>query len=174
MVSVISLGVIASQKLIPKIGPQRLVLGGGLTTAAGLVWLAQLPTHSAYATHILAPTVIVGAGMSVMMMPAVVAATTGVDPRNAGVASGLINMCRQIGAALGLAAVVTVASTITHHSHATGLTPVVHGYHTALLLIAAVSVATAMISLLLKRAPSPPPATPRSVMRKRPITAEEG
>ena len=174
MVSVISLGVIASQKLIPKIGPQRLVFAGGLITAAGLVWLAQLPTHSAYATHVLAPTVIVGAGMSVMMMPAIVAATTCVDPRNAGVSSGLINMCRQIGAALGLAALVTVASSVTHHSHASGLTPVVHGYHAALLLIAAVSVATAMISLLLKGAPNPSPATPRTVIRQRPITAEHG
>ena len=153
MVSVISIGVIASQRLIPKIGAKRLVVGGGLITAAGLVWLAQLPTHSAYATHVLAPTLIVGAGMSVMFMPAIVAATTGVEPRNAGIASGLINMSRQLGAALGLAALVTVASTVTRHSHLTGTGSVVHGYHTALLLVAAVSVATAIVSLSLKETP---------------------
>jgi MFS family permease len=153
MVSVISIGVIASQRLIPKIGAKRLVVSGGLITAAGLVWLAQLPTHSAYATHVLAPTLIVGAGMSVMFMPAIVAATTGVEPRNAGIASGLINMSRQLGAALGLAALVTVASTVTRHSHLTGTGSVVHGYHTALLLVAAVSVATAIVSLSLKETP---------------------
>ena len=153
MVSVISIGVIASQRLIPKIGAKRLVVSGGLITAAGLVWLGQLPTHSAYATHVLAPTLIVGAGMSVMFMPAIVAATTGVEPRNAGIASGLINMSRQLGAALGLAALVTVASTVTRHSHLTGTGSVVHGYHTALLLVAAVSVATAIVSLSLKETP---------------------
>jgi EmrB/QacA subfamily drug resistance transporter len=158
MVSVISLGVLASQKLIPKVGAHRLVLGGGLITAAGLAWLAQLPTRSAYAAHVLAPTLIVGAGMSVMMMPAIVAATTGVDPRNAGIASGLVNMCRQVGAALGLAALVTVASTVTRHDHSSGRAADVHGYQTALLTIAAVSLATAMISLLLHDAQDPSPA----------------
>jgi EmrB/QacA subfamily drug resistance transporter len=163
MVAVISLGVLASQRLIPAVGPQRLVLGGGVITAAGLAWLAQLPTRSDYPAHVLAPSLIVGAGMSVMMMPAIVAATTGVDPRNAGVASGLINMCRQVGAALGLAALVTVASTVTRHARSSGPASVVQGYHTALLVIAAVSLGTAMISLLLDRAPS---SAPRSQGRE--------
>jgi Na+/melibiose symporter-like transporter len=161
MVSVISLGVIVSQKLIPRVGAKRLVLGGGLIAAAGLVWLAQLPAHSAYAAHILAPTLVVGAGTSVMMMPGIVAATTGIDPRNAGVASGLINMCRQTGGALGLAALVTVASTVTRQSHSSGPVPVVHGYHVALLAAAAVSLATATISLFLSGDRSSSPAAPR-------------
>jgi EmrB/QacA subfamily drug resistance transporter len=161
MVSVISLGVIASQRLIPRVGPRRLVLAGGLIAAAGLVWLAQLPVHSAYAVHVLAPTLIVGAGISLTMMPTIVAATAGIDPRNAGVASGMINMSRQIGGALGLAALVTVAATVTRHSHASGPAGVVHGYRTALLVVAAVSVATAAISLLLKEARPSAPATPQ-------------
>ncbi|MGI5231238.1 DHA2 family efflux MFS transporter permease subunit [Actinoallomurus sp. CA-142502] len=146
MVSVISLGVLASQRLIAKVGPRRLVLGGGLVTAAGLVWLARLPAHSDYVAHVLLPTLVVGAGMSVMMMPAVVAATAGVAPRNAGVASGLINMCRQLGAALGLAALVTVAATVTRH----GSAPVVDGYRIALLVVSAAGVVTALISFFLK------------------------
>ena len=161
MVAVISLGVLASQRLIPAVGPQRLVLGGGVITAAGLAWLAQLPTRSDYPAHVLAPSLIVGAGMSVMMMPAIVAATTGVDPRDAGVASGLMNMCRQVGAALGLAALVTIASTVSRHSIARGSASVVDGYHTALLVVAAVSLAAAVISLLLHDAQDPSPATLR-------------
>jgi MFS family permease len=143
------------------VGPRRLVLAGGLIAAAGLVWLAQLPVHSAYAVHVLAPTVIVGAGISLTMMPTVVAATAGIDPRNAGVASGMINMSRQIGGALGLAALVTAAATVTRHSQASGPAAVVHGYHTALLVVAAVSVATAAISLLLKEAGKSSPVTPQ-------------
>jgi Na+/melibiose symporter-like transporter len=114
MVCVMSVGVLVSQKLIPMVGPRPLVVTGGLVSSAGLAWLAQLPTQADYVAHVLLPTLVVAAGTSVMMMPAVVAATTGVAPRNAGVASGLINMCRQLGAALGLAALVTVASTVTH------------------------------------------------------------
>jgi EmrB/QacA subfamily drug resistance transporter len=161
MVSVISVGVIASQKLIPKLGARQLVVVGGVVAAAGLVWLAQLPTHSAYLSHVLAPTLIVGAGMSVMMMPAIVAATTGIDPRNAGVASGLVNMSRQVGAAVGLAALVTVAATVTDQSHSGGVTAVVRGYHIVLLLTAAISLATAVVSLFLQGPRHVPAATPQ-------------
>jgi Na+/melibiose symporter-like transporter len=78
MACVMSAGVFVSQKLIPRIGPRRLVLAGGLIAAAGLAWLAQLPAHSAYALHVLAPTLVVAAGTSVTMMPGIVAATNGV------------------------------------------------------------------------------------------------
>jgi hypothetical protein len=64
----------------------------------------------------------------------------------------LINMCRQLGAALGLAVLVTVASAITSHSHAHGPAAILLGYHTALLVVGAASVATALISLFLKGA----------------------
>jgi EmrB/QacA subfamily drug resistance transporter len=150
MVSVISIGVLVSQKLIPMIGPRPMVIAGCLAAAAGLVWVARLPAHADYVGHILLPTVVIGAGTSLTMMPAIVAATTGVAPRNAGVASGLLNMCRQLGAALGLAALVTVASTVTHHSIAAGSTAVVDGYRVAFYGIAAMSLVTALLSLLLQ------------------------
>lgn len=151
MAAVMSVGVLGSQRVIPTVGPRRLVFCGCLVAAVGLVWLAQLPTHSDYVSHILLPTLVIGAGVSVTMMPAIVAATTGVAPRNAGVASGLLNMCRQFGGALGLAAVLTVASTVTHKSHASGAAAVVDGYRIAFYVIAAISVVTAVLALFLKR-----------------------
>ncbi|MFC1436967.1 MFS transporter [Streptacidiphilus sp. N1-10] len=157
MVSVISVGVLVSQRLIPTVGPRRLVVIGGLVAAVGLAWLGQLPAHSDYVGHVLLPTLVVGAGTSVTMMPAIVAATTGVDPRNAGVASGLINMCRQLGAALGLAALVTVAAGVASHSHAGGAAAVVDGYRIAFYAMAAVSAATAALALTLKPATVPRP-----------------
>jgi MFS family permease len=150
MVSVIGAGVLLSQRLIPTVGPRRLVVAGCLVTAAGLAWLSRLPAHSDYVGHVLLPTLVVGAGTSVTMMPAIVAATTGIAPRDAGVASGLINMSRQFSAALGLAALVTVAATVTRHSHATGAAAVVDGYRAVFLLIAAASLATALLALLLE------------------------
>ncbi|MGQ4516504.1 MFS transporter [Streptomyces sp. DW26H14] len=160
MVAVISIGVLLSQKLIPVIGARRLVVIGGLIAAAGLVWVGRLPVHSGYVAGVLLPTVVVGAGTSLTMMPAIVASTSGIDPSNAGVASGLINMCRQLGAALGLAALVTIAATVTSHSTAGGNTAVVEGYRVAFYAIAALSLATAALALRLKPAQNTAAATP--------------
>lgn len=125
---------------------------GAIVAAAGLAWLERLPAHSAYVGHVLLPTLVVGAGTSLIMMPAVVAATSGIDPRNAGVTSGLINMCHQLGAAPGLAALVTVATTVTRHSNGTGNAAVVAGYRIAFSALAALSLLGAALALLLKTA----------------------
>lgn len=159
MVAVISVGVLLSQKLIPLVGARRLVVTGGTIAAAGLVWVGQLPAHSDYVAHVLLPTVVVGAGTSLTMMPAIVASTSGIDPRNAGVASGLINMCRQLGAALGLAVLVTIAATVTSHSTSSGNSAVVDGYRVAFYALAALSLVTAALALRLKPAPGTAAAT---------------
>ncbi|WP_326835091.1 MFS transporter [Amycolatopsis rhabdoformis] len=150
MVAVISIGVLLSQKLIPLLGARRLVVIGGLIAAAGLIWVGQLPAHSGYVAHVLLPTVVVGAGTSLTMMPAIVASTTGIAPRNAGVASGLLNMCRQLGAALGLAVLATIATTVT--SHSTSNTAVVDGYRIAFYALAGLGLLTAALALRLKPA----------------------
>ncbi|MFJ4830811.1 MFS transporter [Streptomyces sp. NPDC088747] len=159
MVAVISIGVLLSQKLIPVVGARRLVVIGGIVAALGLAWLGQLPTHSDYVSHVLLPTVVVGAGTSLTMMPAIVASTSGIDPRNAGVASGLINMCRQLGAALGLAALVTVATTVTSHSTSGGDAAVVDGYRIAFYALAVIGLGIAALALRLKPAQDTAPAT---------------
>lgn len=148
MVAVISVGVLVSQRLIPAIGARRLLVIGAVIAAVGLAWLGRLPVHYGYVTHVLLPTVVVGAGTSLTMMPAIVAATSGVDPRDAGIASGLLNMCRQLGAALGLAALVTIAATVTDRSG--GDAAIVDGYRVAFDVLAVVSLITAALALLLK------------------------
>ena len=110
MATVLSLGVIVSRRLMPLLGPGRLLTAGALVAAGGLAWLAWLPAHPAYLSHVLAPTMVAGCGMSVTLLPVTAAATTGVAPANTGVASGLFNMARQIGGAVGLAVLVTIAS----------------------------------------------------------------
>ncbi|MFG1642835.1 MFS transporter [Amycolatopsis sp. NPDC049252] len=150
MVAVISVGVLLSQRLIPAIGARRLLVVGAVAAALGLAWLGQLPVHHGYVTPVLLPTLVVGAGTSLTMMPAIVAATGGVDPRDAGIASGLLNMCRQLGAALGLAALVTVAATVTDRSGSGGNAAVVDGYRIAFDALAVVSLITAALALLLK------------------------
>lgn len=158
MAVVLSGGVLVSRRLLPVVGPRWLILAGGLTSAAGLVWLAHLPTHSAYAGHLLIPTLLAGVGMSVMVLPITGAATAGVDPRDAGVASGLANMGRQVGGALGLAALATLAASATSHSTTHGAAAVVHGYDTALFAVAGVSALAALLGRLLKTGPAARPA----------------
>jgi len=161
-------GTFAARRLMPVLRPVPLLVVGSTLTAAGLAWLAWLPDHPAYATHVLGPTLVAGVGMSLGVLPVTVLATSGIAPTEAGLASGLLNMGRQIGGALGLAILVTIATTVTDHSRerAAGAATV-HGYHVALLVAAALSVATAATALLLLRrrreaagAPSPSPSAP--------------
>jgi EmrB/QacA subfamily drug resistance transporter len=103
-------GATISSRLVSQVGPRRLLIIGGLLSMAGLWWFAKLPAAGNYAEHVLPPMLIVCFGMGMSMVPMTVAATSGVDRREAGLASGLLNTTRQVGGALGLAALATVAT----------------------------------------------------------------
>ncbi len=62
--------------------------------------------------HVLGPEILIGLGFGLSFIPMTLSATAGVPVHEAGLASGLINTTRQIGGALGLAVMATVASTI--------------------------------------------------------------
>jgi oleandomycin transport system ATP-binding protein len=63
------IGGLASRQLIPVVGPRRLLVIGALFAAAGIAWLVQVPVHPAYLTHILGPSLVAGAGISLMLLP---------------------------------------------------------------------------------------------------------
>ncbi len=152
---VLTVGSLLSRRLIPAVGARRMIVAGAAITAVGGFWISRLPDHSAYAAHILVPTILIGLGMSLMFLPVAVAATSDLPPEDAGLASGLINMGRQIGGALGLAVLVTVAASSTKHSTlASHDAATVHGYRLALLLAACFSVVAALVALTLPGHPS--------------------
>jgi sugar phosphate permease len=131
---------------------------GAILTAAGLLWLTQLPDHAAYASHVLGPTLVLAAGISSMILPLTIAATAGVPHHEAGVASGLVNVGRQIGGAVGLAVLVTVSSSAAQHAHGRSVADAtLHGYHIAFLIAAGVSLLCAVATLPLgnRREPAP-------------------
>jgi hypothetical protein len=100
------------------------------------------------------PTLVAGVGISLMLLPVTLSATTGVNPKDAGAAAGLLNTARQLGGAIGLAVLVTVAATVTTHTahHAPYLVALVHGYHVAFLVNAAAMLAAALTALALPKA----------------------
>ena len=100
-----------AQSLVTRIGV-RPVLATGLTLAgAALAYFARLPADGHYARDVLPALVLSGIGLALTFVPMTIAGLTGVASSDAGVASGLINTSRQIGGAVGLAAVSTIAIT---------------------------------------------------------------
>ncbi|MGO4205469.1 DHA2 family efflux MFS transporter permease subunit [Rhodococcus sp. TAF43] len=143
---VLTLGALASRSLLAAFGVRRLIAGRGLLMAAGLVWLATITAHSGYVLHILGPTLVWAAGASIVIMPCVALATTGIDAEHAGLASGLVNTARGTGGAVGLAILATTAATVTAHSNAAdSLERLVQGYSAA--IVAAAIIAT-LVSVL--------------------------
>ena len=143
-------GAFASRRLIAVIGARWLLTWGALITAAGFAWLSGLPAQPAYLSHVLGPIVVAGTGMGLMVFLVTVTATSDVAPRDAGLASGLVTMGRQIGGAVGLAALVTLAGSVARHSGLHGQAATLHGYRAALLAAAGVSIAGAVAALFLR------------------------
>ena len=105
----IILGAAISSKLVERLAP-RLVAGPGLlVAAAGMAWLSTVTMASSYAVHILPALFITSLGLGIGAVTMTLTAVHGVAEERAGVASALVNMAQQIGAALGLALLTTVS-----------------------------------------------------------------
>ncbi len=102
-----------ASRLVSRIGSQPILLVGTALSATGLAWLSRITPESAFLGDLLGPFVLVGLGMGLSVTPAIVAATAGVPRKDAGLASGLLNTSRSIGASIGLAMLATVAANRT-------------------------------------------------------------
>jgi EmrB/QacA subfamily drug resistance transporter len=145
-------GAQASPRLLPKTGLRPLLVAGMLLAAGGFAWLAQVPADSSYLAHILGPGCIVALALGLLFTPLATAATAGVPINQAGLASGVLNTSRQIGGALGLAALATVAVARTHRALASGHTAasaLTAGYDRAFAIAAILSLAGLACALLI-------------------------
>ena len=97
-------------RVAPKIGPRPVIVVGALMAAGGLFWLSFIGVGQSYWANAFGGGVLATFGMGLAFTPIALAATAGVRAHEAGLASGLVNTSRQIGAALGLAVLSTVVA----------------------------------------------------------------
>lgn len=134
-------------------GVRRLPFFGGLSSAAGLVWMSAVPLDAVFRVHVLGPTLLIGLGLGLMLMTATHTAIDGVPAKDAGLASGLFNTARQLGAALGIASLSTLAHFVAEGQLATQGPRLaqLQGYRAAFLATAALGALAALTSLTLRR-----------------------
>jgi MFS family permease len=149
MALMLVVGSVISMRLEGRLSPRALIVAGGLVAAGGLAWLGGLPVEPAYAGHVLGPTLLAGLGIGVMALPVTHAATSTIAPELAGLSSGIVNVSRQLGAAVGISVLVTVAASATRHSDAGAAAATVHGYGVAMLVCAGACVVAALVAVLL-------------------------
>jgi EmrB/QacA subfamily drug resistance transporter len=109
----IIIGAGASQALIRRIGIRAVTFIGITMGTVGLLYFARLPTHGTYLSDLLPTIVVVSIGMGMTFVPLTLLATTNVQVEDAGLASGLFNTSQQVGGALGLAILSTLAASRT-------------------------------------------------------------
>jgi hypothetical protein len=121
---------VASQ-LVTKVGFKAVLATGMVLIAAGLVWFSQISVHGSFTSDILGPSLLAALGLGFAFVPDTIAAVSGVEEQEAGLASGLINTSQQVGGALGLAILSAVSvSVIADSQSPQALTD---GFSTALL-----------------------------------------
>jgi len=109
---IISAGV-ASQ-LVTRVGFKPVLIGGLLLIASALVWFSRVPAPGgSFRADVLGPSLLAAFGLGFSFVSVTIGAMTGTEPHEAGLASGLINTAQQVGGALGLAILATIANSRT-------------------------------------------------------------
>src|SRR6185437_2347663 len=100
-----------ASRLVPRIGPRPLIVVGAAAVAGGMFWYSRLTEHAGYAGQLLGPTLVSSCGLGLVFVPLALVALHNVAEQDSGVASSLLNTAQQVGGAIGLALLGTVAWT---------------------------------------------------------------
>jgi MFS family permease len=144
-----------SERLVMRFGARETLLPGLGLTLAGLLLFTRAPVNGDYATHVLPVMLLLGAGAGLSFPALMTLSMSGATPRDAGLASGLVNTTLQVGGALGLAVLATLAATRTGDLRAAGEAAALNGgYHLAYLIgagLIALAIAVAVTVLKTQR-----------------------
>jgi EmrB/QacA subfamily drug resistance transporter len=165
-----SVGVVAGSfvagKLVPRFGARRLLVIGLVSGAFGTAWFGFVSAQGTFLLGVLGPSIVASIGIGICFIANTTAATTGVARDEAGLASGILNACRQCGGSVGLALLVTVANTATREHTHVGLTvpsELAAGYDRAFFVASILIGLAAVIAAFFLPRSRPRPARPISV-----------
>jgi EmrB/QacA subfamily drug resistance transporter len=143
----------AAGALVTKIGFKPVLIGGMVLVAIALAWFSQVSADGSFLADVLGPSILAGLGLGFAFVPVTIAAMSGSSPDEAGLASGLINTSQQVGGALGLAILASIANSSTSsalesgtHDKAVALTT---GFSDAFTVGACFAIAGAILAALL-------------------------
>ena len=120
-------GAVGGTALVPRIGARPLLVGGSAVTVGGLYWLSRMTEHGTYAGDLLGAGLVLGVGFGLLIVPLQLLSLTRVGEADSGAAASLLNAGRQVGGAIGLAVLGTVAWTVVADNargHAAGVASV--------------------------------------------------
>ena len=123
-----------SERLVTRFGARNTLVPGLVLIVFALVLFAQAPVHGSYFAHVMPSMLLLGIGAGVCFPALMNVAMSGTDPRDAGLASGLVNTTAQVGGALGLAVLATLSTSRSGHLLAHGQSTaaaLTSGYHLA-------------------------------------------
>jgi EmrB/QacA subfamily drug resistance transporter len=142
----------ASAGLVTRFGFKPVLVSGLIVTAAGLLWFTQVDAGGSYLSDLLGPMLLAAVGLGLAFVSMTVAAVSGVEAHEAGLASGLINTSQQIGGALGLAILATIANSTTSDAVASGTampSALTEGFQAAFAVGAGFAIAGAILAMIL-------------------------
>ena len=141
-------------QLVNRVGVKPTIAAGMTLLTVGLLYFTQVSVDGSYVSDLLPGFLIIGAGLGFSFVPISIAALAGVASSEAGLASGLFNTSQQIGGALGIAALSTVATSTTGDAVATGTalpTALTEGFEAAFIWGAVVAALGIVVALVLVR-----------------------
>jgi EmrB/QacA subfamily drug resistance transporter len=155
--------------LVARVGVRQVLGIGLLLMAAGMALFgALIEVNGSYGADVLLPGLLMSTGIGFAVVPSTIAATAAAGPQEAGLASGLVNTSRQMGGALGLAILASLAAQYTSHllnsDYQTPLIALTNGFRLAYLLGAVFVAAAALVTFrYIPRMPAPAaPAAPQA------------
>jgi EmrB/QacA subfamily drug resistance transporter len=150
MTLLIVAGSTVASRLVGRVGAKPILLAGMVTMTVGLFWFTDISVSGSYASSMLAPSLLTAIGIGLAFVPATLSAVAGVEPHEAGLASGLVNTARLFGGALGLAILAAIATSRTnadlHHAGTTAHAALVSGFQLAFAVSAGFALAGALVA----------------------------
>src|ERR671937_1271182 len=137
-------------QLVTRAGVKPVLVAGMVALTAGVLYFTQVSVGGSYLGDLLPGFLLIGFGIGFAFVPISIAALAGVQPAEAGLASGLFNTSQQIGGALGIAALSALATSTTENavSDGTGLSsPLTDGFQAAFIAAAGVAILGILVAL---------------------------